>query len=263
MAKNFDGIRFAVPYEIAVVRPLRQTTLKEREEALPQAYHNTELIPQDLVYVDLKTDSRVSSLSTAQMAALSALKDFLIPAGELISVRDEKSYPEAYLQCFLDGAQPASSALAAADTVLREIFGSPRYLAGRVEQVRYLWRRLRDGVPVLCPAAGHAVFIDVRSFLPRLRPEHSPAEALAAFIYHICGIRITKGPPLAQSQTARGTELLRLAVPARRDFQVHVDDAAEAVLHAYSRPEQIKGLRRMEREGRSRYDPPLFEPIEG
>ena len=37
---------------------------------------------------------------------------------------------------------------------------------------------------------------------------------LAAFIYYVAGIRVTKEPPLAASQTARGVELLRLAVPA-------------------------------------------------
>src|SRR6185503_10868396 len=67
-----SGSSFSVPYEIAAVRPLRQTTLAEREAALHAAYFNTELIPQDLIYVDLCTDSGVSSLSTPQLAALAA-----------------------------------------------------------------------------------------------------------------------------------------------------------------------------------------------
>ena len=54
-----------MPYEIAVVRPLRQTTLSERFEALRAAHFNTELIPQDWIYIDLCTDSGVSALSTA------------------------------------------------------------------------------------------------------------------------------------------------------------------------------------------------------
>jgi tryptophanase len=52
--------------------------------------------------------------------------------------------------------------------------------------------------------------------LPQVPPESFPAAALAAFIYYVSGIRVTKEPPLAASQTARGVELLRLAVPARR-----------------------------------------------
>lgn len=459
MRDDFAGIRFSVPYEIAVVRPLRQTTLRERGEALAQAFHNTELIPQEMIYVDLKTDSGVSSLSTAQVGTvlgergleasaevapegnaafislsaqfreifgfpfvvpcsqgraaeriwsemcvregsvvpgnmlfpstrfhiesnggkmidvisddahdlfsdipfkgnvdlkkleavlkddgrekvacvyvelcvnscgghpvslgnlrevkslaaahgvplfldasrilensylikerepgyqarsikeivretcsladgctMSAQKDFFTSAGGFIGMRDEKNYQRAYAQSFLDGAQPPSSALAGLSVSLAEIFGSPLYVASRVEQVHYLWRRLKGGAPILCPAGGHGVFIDARGFLPHMPPEEYPAEALAAFIYYISGIRITKGPPLAKSQTARGIELLRLAIPARRYLEGHMDDVAEAILYAYSRRQEIKGLKRIEKAGRSKYAPPLFELVEG
>ena len=61
------GVIFSIPYEIAVVRPLKQTTLEERERALRAAYYNTELIPQELIYIDLKTDSGVSWSSPASI----------------------------------------------------------------------------------------------------------------------------------------------------------------------------------------------------
>ena len=38
-----------------------------------------------------------------------------------------------------------------------------------------------------------------------------------------------QGPPLAASQTTRGVELLRLAVPSRRYLPGHMDDVAEAI----------------------------------
>jgi len=74
MESNFLRMTLSVPYEIAAVRPLRQTTLGEREEALRAAQYNTELIPQELIYVDLSTDSGVSSLSTNQRAVLTGAK---------------------------------------------------------------------------------------------------------------------------------------------------------------------------------------------
>ncbi|MBI3000009.1 MAG: tyrosine phenol-lyase, partial [Deltaproteobacteria bacterium] len=74
MKNDFEGINFSIPYEIAVVRPLRRTTLREREEALRKAHYNTELIPQEMVYVDLKTDSGVSSFSTGQVAAIGGVE---------------------------------------------------------------------------------------------------------------------------------------------------------------------------------------------
>lgn len=194
----------------------------------------------------------------ADGCTLSALKDFLVPAGGLILTRDKGAQQKALMQSFLDGVQPSGSAMAMLAMALQEIFAADGYLTSRVGQVKYLWRRLKDGVPVLNPPAGHAVFIDVNKFLPDLTPEHSPAEALAAFVYQMRGIRITKGPPLAPSQVARGTDLLRLAVPARKYLQGHMDDVAEALLYAYAHRDKIKGLRRIDDPSRSKYDPAHF-----
>ena len=194
----------------------------------------------------------------ADGCTLSALKDFLVPAGGLILTRDKASYQKAFMQSFLDGVQPSGSAMEMMATALEEIFAADGYVASRVQQVNYLWHRLGDGVPVLSPPAGHAVFIDVKKFLPDLGPEQFPAEALAAFIYHVSGIRVTKGPPLAPSQLARGTDLLRLAIPARKYLQGHMDDVAQALFYAHAHRGEIKGLKRSEDPSRSKYDPAYF-----
>jgi tyrosine phenol-lyase len=454
MANNSLGVTFSVPYEIAAVRPLRQTTLDDRENALRAAHYNTELIPQDRIYVDLSTDSGVSSLSTTQLSALagakfvepgmglaaegsrsfallaeqiqrifgfpyivpttqgrsaerlwtkinvkpdtvvagnmlfpstrfhiemngakiidvigdsahdltsnesfkgnlepkkleaaiqehgadkvsciyvelsvnscgghpvslanltevkaiataskiplfldacrilensflikereagyqnrsiqqivretcdladgctlSALKDLLVPAGGLILTRDKTGYQKAYMQSFLDGVQLPGSAMELLATALREIFETESYLTHRVGQVNYLWRRLHGGVPLVNPPSGHAVFIDVKAFMPQMPPEQYPTEALAAFVYLMSGIRMTKGPPPAPSQVERGTDLLRLAVPARKYLQGHMDDVAEAVLYCYSNRHEITGLKRIEDPTRSKYEPAHF-----
>ena len=456
MNESSSGFIFSVPYEIAVVRPLRQTTLAEREEALIAAYYNTELIPQELIYIDLKTDSGVSSVSTAQVAKLlgagalesamemapegnkpfvalseqfhrlfgfpyvvpvaqgraaegiwakmhvkqgtfvpgnmlfpstrfhiesnggkvvdvicdeahdlfstrvfrgnlgidkleavlnehgdkvsciyvelcvnscggqpvsldnlkavkavantrkvplfldacrilensylikqrepgyqnrsiqeivletcscadgltmSALKDFLVSSGGFIGTRNEGYYQKACVQSFLSGSQATTAAMEMMMVAMREIFANDSYIASRVEQVNYLWRRLKDGIPLVSPPGGHGIFIDVKSFLPNVAAENFPAEALAAFIYHVAGIRVTKGPPPAQSQVSRGIDLLRLAVPARRYLQAHMDDVAEAIQYAYSRRSEIKGLKKIDQPGRSRFEPSLFSPL--
>jgi tyrosine phenol-lyase len=451
MAGGVPDVSFSVPYEIAVVRPLRQTTLSERDAALRAAHFNTELIPQEAIYIDLSTDSGVSAVSTEQFAALtgakslepgmglaaeasaafarlaeqiqacfgfsyfipttqgrsaeriwaklnvkpnsvvagnmlfpstrahiemngakiidviddaahdltsdepfkgnidlkkletvlheqgpekvsciyvelsvnscgghpvslanlrkvktlagaarvplfldscrilensyliqereavyggrtireialetcaladgctmSALKDFLVPAGGLILTRDKGLQQKAYLQSFLDGAQPPASVMEMMATALAEIFSADAHVRTRAEQVKSLWRRLKDSVPVVSPAAGHAVFVDVRKFLPHLAAEQFPAEALAAFLYRMSGIRATKGPPLAPSQVARGTDLLRLAIPARKYLPGHLDDVAAALVQAYAHRNDIKGLRRVHDPSRSKYEP--------
>ncbi|HUF40361.1 MAG TPA: tryptophanase [Verrucomicrobiae bacterium] len=449
-----SGVLFSVPYEIAAVRPLRQTTLKERENALETAGLNTDLLPQDLIYIDLCTDSGVSAPSTTQIAAaggiqtmeaamgmapegsrafaslseqfckvfgfpylvpttrgraaeriwtkihvkpgtvvpgnmlfpstrmhiesngatmidvigerahdfisqdsfkgnvdleklaavfrehgrdkvsciyvelavnacgghpvalenlketkmiaaangvplfldasrilensylvrqretgyqsrsihdiaretcaladgctMSALKDFLVPSGGMIGMRDLDGYRRAAMQSFLDGAQLSGSAMEMIATALREIFAAESYLASRIEQVDYLWRRLRGGIPLLHPPAGHAVFIDLAAFLPLVPAENHRAEALAAFVYVVSGIRLSKGPPPAPSQAARGADLLRLAVPARKYVQAHMDDVAEALLYAYAQRSEIKGLKQVEDPARSGYEPSRF-----
>jgi len=455
MTISSQGVIFSVPYEIAVVRPLRQTTLEERLDALRAAHFNTELLPQDAIYLDLCTDSGVSSLSTGQLSnlagapfvepgmglaaeasraharlveqaqavfgfphlvpttqgrsaeriwtkihvkpnslvagnmlfpstrihiemngakvidvidaaaydlvsdepfkgnvdvakleklirdegaeklsciyvelgvnacgghpislanlkavhelaaahriplfldacrilensflikerepgyqnhtlgaivreicaladgcTLSALKDFLVPAGGLILTRDRAVYQKASMQAFLDGVQLAGGAMDLLAIALRDIFAAEPYVADRVRQVNYLWRRLNGGVPLVTPAAGHAVFIDVKAFLPHLSAAQFPAEALAAFIYHMSGIRLTKGPPPAPGQTARGIDLLRVAIPARKYLQAHLDDAAEALLYAYARRAEITGLKRIDEPSRTKYEPSYFE----
>ena len=448
------GVGFSVPYEIAAVRPLRQTTFREREDALRAAYFNTEVIPQELIYVDLSTDSGVSSLSTHQLSILtgaacvepgmglaaegsrsfarlveqvkrifgfpwvvpttqgraaeriltkiavrpgsvvagnmlfpstrthiemagakladvvcdaahdpasqepfkanldpaklsaviaeqgadkiscvyvelalnacgghpvslanlkevrtiaeahkipffldacrilensflikeresgyqqrsileiaqetcaladactmSALKDFLVSSGGLLLTRDEAAYRKASMQCFLDGAQLSGSAMELLATALEDIFAAESYITQRVKQIEYLWDRLSGVAPVVHPVSGHAVFIDVNRFLAHLGPDQFPNEALAAFIYLASGVRVTKGPPAAPSQAAKGIHLLRLAVPPRKYLHGHLDDVAEAVLYAFANRNEIHGLKRIEDSTRSKYQPARF-----
>jgi tryptophanase len=141
---------------------------------------------------------------------------------------------------------------------LPEIFASDAYMTQRIGQVKYLWDKLAGSVPVLRPASGHGVFIDLNEFFAPSGPEPFAAEALAAFVYQKSGIRISKGPPLAPSQVARGVELLRLAVPARKYLNGHMDDVANAVGYAFAQRNEIRGLQKIDDAARSKYDPAHF-----
>src|SRR4051812_17699364 len=70
MTKSLGEIGFSVPYDIAVARPLRRTTRAEREAALEKACYNTEMIPPEMVYIDLQSDSGIGAPSIAQAASL-------------------------------------------------------------------------------------------------------------------------------------------------------------------------------------------------
>lgn len=197
----------------------------------------------------------------ADGCTLSALKDFLVTSGGLILTRKKESYQKASMQAFLDGAQLPGLAMMQLAISLREIFAADSYIKSRVEQVRYLWQRSKDRIPVVNPPSGHAVFIDVKAFLPDLQSAELRSEALGAFLYRHAGIRVTKGPPLAPSQAARGMELLRLAIPARKYLNAHLDDVAEALCYAYSKRNEITGLKHSEDPARSKYDPGYFQPL--
>lgn len=199
--------------------------------------------------------------SYADACTMSALKDFLVREGGFIGTRDEKLYQRAYLQSFLDGAQLSSAALERLAGALREVCLSDAYVASRGAQVEYLFSALaRAGLPVVRPAGGHAVYLDLNRFLPHVPAAAFPAEALAAYVFALSGIRLTKGPPPTQAQSARGINLLRIAVPARRYLSAHLDDVAAALSHAYAHRGEIRGLRIVEQPGRSRYAPPHFTP---
>jgi tryptophanase len=72
---------------------------------------------------------------------------------------------------------------------------------------------------------------------------------------------VTKGAPPAPAQTARAIELLRLAVPARKYVQGHIDDVAEALLYAYAHRHEIRGFKQLEDPQKSKYQPCHFEPL--
>jgi len=197
--------------------------------------------------------------ATANAITLSAQKDFGVQAGGFIGIRDDGTYQKATLQAFLDGVQPESSTMRAVETAMAEHLRTDSYTEHRVAQVAYLWRLLAEsGVPVLRPAGGHAVYIDVGQFLPQWSDDQHPAEALAACLYLSSGVRIGKGPPPSQGQKERGISVIRMAIPAHRYLNAHLDHVAKAVIRAFEDRQHIAGLSKIASPERGKYDPPLF-----
>ena len=236
-----------VPLFLDACRILENSYLIRQREA---GYHDRSI--RDIVF---------ETCELADGCTMSAMKDLLVPVGGMIGSRDPVSFQKATVQSFLDGAQPPAGAMQMISMALEETLAADAYVTSRVEQVNYLWRRLRERVPLVHPPAGHAVYIDLAAFLPHVAAENHRAEALAAFLYYVSGVRATKGAPPAPAQTARGIELLRLAVPARKYVQGHMDDVAEALLYAYAHRDEITGLKQVEDPQRSKYQPCHFEPL--
>jgi tyrosine phenol-lyase len=116
------------------------------------------------------------------------------------------------------------------------------YLRYRIASTAYLGRHISEqGVPIVQPPGGHAIYIDARAFLPHIPPEQFPAVALANELYLEGGIRSVEIGTLMFGDKAR-MDLVRLAIPRRVYTQSHIDYVVEVVLDVWNQRRQIQGL---------------------
>ncbi len=96
------------------------------------------------------------------------------------------------------------------------------YLQGRVGQVQLLHKLLKEiGVPLVCPAGGHAVYIDAREYLKDVPLGEYRSDTLACLAYAIGGIRACGiGDMMYSEKDSEGrilkhskNDFVRLAVP--------------------------------------------------
>lgn len=116
------------------------------------------------------------------------------------------------------------------------------YLRYRIASTAYLGRHISEqGVPIVQPPGGHAIYIDARAFLPHIPPEQFPGVALANELYLEGGIRSVEIGTLMFIDKAR-MDLVRLAIPRRVYTQSHIDYVVEVVLAVWRQRQQIRGL---------------------
>jgi tryptophanase len=117
------------------------------------------------------------------------------------------------------------------------------YLRYRIASTAYLGNHIAEqGVPIVQPPGGHAIYLDARAFLPHIPLAEFPGVALAAELYLEGGIRSVEIGSLMFGQAAK-MELVRLAIPHRVYTQSHVDYVIEVILAVWKRREQIRGMK--------------------
>ena len=115
---------------------------------------------------------------------MSAKKDGLVNIGGFLSLNHDQWAQDITNMLILVEGFPTYGGLAGRDLEamargLREVLDE-EYLRFRIGQVRYLGELLDSAsVPILKPIGGHAVYLNAKEFLPHLRPEEFPAQALA------------------------------------------------------------------------------------
>jgi tyrosine phenol-lyase len=194
--------------------------------------------------------------SYADGCTMSAKKDGLANIGGFLCTNDDQLAQQEKELLILTEGFPTYGGLAGRDLEamaigLQEVLDE-HYLQYRLASVRYLGEHIaREGVPIVQPPGGHAIYIDAGLMLPHIPPLHYPGQSLVVELYREGGIRATeigsvmfgkRDPETGQELPAR-KELVRLAIPRRVYTQSHVDYVVEAILNVFARREQLRGYR--------------------
>ncbi|MES2220277.1 MAG: tryptophanase, partial [Acidobacteriota bacterium] len=117
------------------------------------------------------------------------------------------------------------------------------YLHYRIASTAYLGDHISEqGVPIVQPPGGHAIYLDAKAFLPQVPVDQFPGVALAAELYLEGGIRSVEIGSLMFAGAAQ-MELVRLAIPRRVYTQSHIDYVVEIILRVWEKRMQIRGMR--------------------
>jgi len=178
---------------------------------------------------------------------MSAKKDGMANIGGFLCTNDDAIAQQEKNLLILTEGYPTYGGLAGRDL---EAVGigvqealSEDYLRYRIASTAYLGKHISDqGVPIVQPPGGHAIYIDARAFLPHVPQAQFPGVALANELYLEGGLRSVEIGTLMFDQAAR-MDLVRLAIPRRTYTQSHIDYVVEVILEFWQRRQKIKGLK--------------------
>ena len=146
---------------------------------------------------------------------MSAKKDGMANIGGFLCTNDESLAQREKDLLILTEGYPTYGGLAGRDLEaiaigLQEALHED-YLRYRISSTAYLGNHIASqGVPIVQPPGGHAVYLDARAFLPHIPSEQFPGVALAAELYLEGGIRSVEIGTLMFGAAAK-MDLVRLA----------------------------------------------------
>ncbi|MBI4374971.1 MAG: tryptophanase [Elusimicrobia bacterium] len=190
----------------------------------------------------------------AQGCLMSGKKDALVNMGGFLAFKDKAWAGKAREILILGEGFPTYGGLTGRDLEamargIEEVLDE-QYLRYRIRSVEYLARGLRrQGIPLIEPPGGHAVYVDAARFLPHIPAERFPGQALACALYLEAGIRAVEiGSLMFGKREGRRflparMELLRLALPRRVYTQAHADFIIEVFGSLARKKRAIRGLR--------------------
>jgi tryptophanase len=136
------------------------------------------------------------------------------------------------------------------------------YLEYRIASTAFLGNHIsKEGVPIVQPPGGHAIYIDARAFLPHVPPAQFPGVALANELYLEGGIRSVEIGTLMFGEHAK-MDLVRLAIPRRAYTQSHIEYVVEVILDVWRKREQIRGYEIVEQAKFLRHFSAKLKPVQ-
>ena len=183
--------------------------------------------------------------SYADGCTMSAKKDGLANIGGFLCTNDDLLAQQEKDLLILTEGFPTYGGLAGRDLEaiavgLNEALDED-YLKYRIASTAFLGYHISsEGVPIVQPPGGHAIYIDARAFLPHIPVSQFPGVALAVELYLEGGIRSVEIGSLMFGEHA-SMDLVRLAIPQRVYTQSHIEYAVEVILEVWRRRSEIRG----------------------
>jgi tryptophanase len=212
--------------------------------------------------------------SLADGATMSAKKDAIVNIGGFLAVNDSELFEKICNELILREGYITYGGLAGRDldaiaVGLKEGL-SEEYLAYRLGQTAYFLNELKkQGIPVIEPAGGHAVYIDAGKMLPHIPQAEFPGQSLVVEMYRSGGIRSVELGSVAFAYPDPDTgemhfpemELVRLALPRRTYTQSHLEYVVNVLKNITSKKESLSGYRILKAPKLMRHFSATFEPI--
>jgi len=183
--------------------------------------------------------------SYADGCTMSAKKDGLANIGGFLCTNDDILAQQEKDLLILTEGFPTYGGLAGRDLEaiavgLNEALDEV-YLRYRIASTAFLGNHIsKEGVPIVQPPGGHAIYLDARAFLPHIPMSQFPGVALAVELYLEGGIRSVEIGSLMFGEHAT-MDLVRLAIPRRVYTQSHIEYVVEVILEVWKRRAEIRG----------------------
>jgi tryptophanase len=204
---------------------------------------------------------------------MSAKKDGMVNIGGFLATRDRDLARQERDLLILTEGFPTYGGLAGRDLEaiavgLSEVVEED-YLEYRIRSTQYLGDHLvAEGVPIMRPPGGHAIYLDAARFARHLGPLDLPGISLCAALYVLAGVRAVeigtamfgRRDPKTGREHQGPRELVRLAIPRRVYTQSHMDYVIEAVVELYRCRSELEAYRIVEQAPFLRHFTARFAP---